>query len=427
MLNDAETKTAKKEVEIKPAQVEIVDKPASPVERHDEAWMSLYSKSEIKSNFKIKPKHIDEKLSESGQEFKAFEYDVYIFNADLTDLSTDALVNASNPNLHPGYNGDGISRRIREKSGKQMQDACKRILKQDRNSSALNDADVVFTKSYGKLKSKYVLHAIAPTWTKYVLNNNDKFDKFEPLLEQTFTNILKQANDPKLSLNSIAFPVSNSSSGGAFDVPLDLCAHTLYTQLVDFPLVNTKLKTVCITSLELSTVKTLCEIFSTYTECYSTSTWAIPQSPMDRLLQQVLETKPPIPVKTIPYTNVQEGIKVDSKVEKEHFSSCSSVQSNSPKESCSSCSSTSSSSSLTYNKPQNENCYDDNGAKTERIFANGKITILNRNVDLNSQIEHVKTPTTPTTPPTPTSMQQNRLPVKQRLSYPANVTGKQKI
>ena len=193
MLSDAQTKLAKQEPEtpkpaiieeVKQQKIEIVDKPppASPRERHDstsgEPWFSLYSKSEIKSNFKIKPKHIDDKIVDSADvnvqnEIKNFEYDVYIFNADLTDLNTDALVNASNPNLHPGYNGDGISRRIREKAGKQMQDACKRILKQDHNCLVLNDSAVVYTKSYGKLKSKFVLHAIAPTWTKYVLNNNE--------------------------------------------------------------------------------------------------------------------------------------------------------------------------------------------------------------------------------------------------------------
>ena len=87
----------------------------------------LYLKK-VKYNFKLKPKSFDSKsnlkahssISSSPIGDNKFEYDIYIFQADLTDLNTDALVNASNPDLHPGYDGDGISRRIREKGGKQM-------------------------------------------------------------------------------------------------------------------------------------------------------------------------------------------------------------------------------------------------------------------------------------------------------------------
>ena len=104
--------------------------------------------------------------------------------------------------------------------------------------------------------------------------------------------------------------------GGCFDVPLDLCAHTLYTQLVDTKLsndLNTSLKTICITSIELETVKALCDIFSSYNENYSTTSWAIPLSPMNRLLHQYRdETKKTTKtqaeqqqqsVKSVPFTN----------------------------------------------------------------------------------------------------------------------------
>jgi O-acetyl-ADP-ribose deacetylase (regulator of RNase III) len=289
-----------------------------PKERHLSKeftdWQTLYKQSEIKYNFKLKPKSFDSKsnlkahslISTTPFEDNKFEYDIYIFQADLTDLNTDALVNASNPDLHPGYDGDGISRRIREKGGKQMHDACKSIIKHDRNNQLLNDSEVVYTKSFGKLRSKYVLHSVAPTWTKYILSLESgpkQYEKFEPLLEQTFVNIFKIAHDQnKMKLNSIALPVSSSSSGGAFDVPIELWAHTLYTELVDFQLTSDheiSLKTVCITSIEPNTVKQLCDIFSNYFESYSESSWAMPLSPMNRLLQQAIENKPPPPPDTL--------------------------------------------------------------------------------------------------------------------------------
>jgi O-acetyl-ADP-ribose deacetylase (regulator of RNase III) len=287
-------------------------------------WYDMYNESIVRGHFMLKPKLVD------SVDTSDFYYDVYIFEADLTDLNTDGIVNAANPNLHPGYVGDGISRRIREKSGKQMQDACKRIIRQDRNNVLLREGEVVFTKTYGKLKSKYVLHSVAPTWTKYLMslnssssesspsvslsspssstsssssssnyNKQDQYqnqqqhisvnaescEKFEITLEQSFSNLLRQAHDPKLQLTSLAIPVMSTSMGGAFDIPLELCAHTLYTQLVDFNLtneLNKNLKTICITSLECNTVRVLCDIFSNYTECYSESSWAIPVSPISR-------------------------------------------------------------------------------------------------------------------------------------------------
>ena len=302
----------------KPPQINDLIQIEKPKERHPSKeftdWQTLYKQSEIKYNFKLKPKSLDSKsnlkahssISSSQIGDNKFEYDIYIFQADLTDLNTDALVNASNPDLHPGYDGDGISRRIREKGGKQMHDACKSIIKHDRNNQLLNDSEVVYTKSFGKLKSKYVLHSVAPTWTKYILSLESgpkQYEKFEPLLEQTFVNIFKIAHDQnKMKLNSIAFPVSSSSSGGAFDVPIELWAHTLYTELVDFQLANDHeitLKTVCITSIETNTVKQLCDMFSNYFESYSESSWAMPLSPMNRLLQQAIENKPPPPKHTL--------------------------------------------------------------------------------------------------------------------------------
>lgn len=115
-------------------------------------------------------------------------------------------------------------------------------------------------------------------------------EKFEYLMEQTFFKILKQAHDPKLQLTSLAMPISASSLGGAFDLPVELCAHSLYTQLCDYKVdKSTCLKTICITSLEPETVKTLLELFTNYTENYSESAWAVPLSPMTKLLSQAVQ------------------------------------------------------------------------------------------------------------------------------------------
>lgn len=271
-----------------------------------------------KGYFRIKPKQENEGENNMPDAY----YEIYMFVGDLTDLNTDGLVNAANPNLHPGYIGDGIARRIREKAGKQMQDACKRIIRSERNNEDIHESEVVLTKASGKLKSKYVLHAVAPTWTKHIINSSVHYsgslsptsslssmtssltssptsstssasvciaEKFEYLMDKTFANVLCQAHDPKLQLSSLAFPVSNTSIGGAFDLPVELCAHSLYTQLSDFKVsTSTCLKTICITSLEPETIKTMCDIFANYTDNYAESSWAVPLSPVQRLVNEAL-------------------------------------------------------------------------------------------------------------------------------------------
>lgn len=105
-------------------------------------WRTLYEESEVKGHYKIKPKHQNESENSTPDAW----YDVYIFNADLTDINTDGLVNAASPNLHPGYVGDGIARRIREKAGKQMQDACKKIIRQEHNNESIHEGEVISFK-----------------------------------------------------------------------------------------------------------------------------------------------------------------------------------------------------------------------------------------------------------------------------------------
>lgn len=112
-------------------------------------------------------------------------------------------------------------------------------------------------------------------------------------MDKTFANILQQAHDPKLQLSSLALPVSSNVLGGAFDLPVELCAHSLYTQLCDFKAnKSTCLKTFCITSCEPETVKILCDIFGNYTDNYSESSWAMPLSPMTRLVSEALLNRP---------------------------------------------------------------------------------------------------------------------------------------
>lgn len=263
-------------------------------------WKTLYYQSDVKFNFKLKPKA------------DQVEFDIYIFCADLTELNTDALINATNVKLHPGYDGDGISRRIREKGGKQLQDSVKKILKKD----TLKDSDVIATKAYGKLRSKYILHTVTPSWSAYIANSKI-CEQFESVLEQTLLNVLKTSDSFKF--DSIAFPVSETSAGGAFDVPLELWAYSIYNQLLHFNEPCSNLKTICITSLEPNTINCLIEIFGSYNDSYATSSWALPISPFARLIEPyVIKTNEPKSPKANIKTENQVEIKIEPKSVKQN-------------------------------------------------------------------------------------------------------------
>ena len=201
-----------------------------------------------------------------------------------------------------------------------MQDACKAIIKTERHNVLLDDGECVLTNAYGKLRAKCVLHAVAPTWTKYVVNSpqqqtagDDGSARFESLFEQTIVNAMRLAHHHKQQhrVHSMAWPVAAHASGGAFDIPVELYAHLLYTQLVNMPLLATAavdlednnqpgigdltLRTICVTSMEAETVKSLCELFANYHECHVDSYWAIPLSPLSRLVQKVRDSLPPPP------------------------------------------------------------------------------------------------------------------------------------
>jgi hypothetical protein len=126
------------------------------------------------------------------------------------------------------------------------------------------------------------------------------------VLEQTLLNVLKTSDSFKF--DSIAFPVSETSAGGAFDVPLELWAYSIYNQLLHFNEPCSNLKTICITSLEPNTINSLIEIFSGYNDSYATSSWALPLSPFGRLIE-------PYVIKTIEQKSQKPNLKTENQIE----------------------------------------------------------------------------------------------------------------
>src|SRR5512139_197799 len=117
-----------------------------------------------------------------------------LVEGDITELDTDAIVNAANARL---VLGGGVAGAIRRKGGPAIQAECDRI-----GGTFVGGA--VLTTG-GKLKAKYVIHAVGPQ-----MGEGDEDKK----LRNAALNSLKLADEHHL--RSLAFP---AISAGIFGFP----------------------------------------------------------------------------------------------------------------------------------------------------------------------------------------------------------------
>jgi len=76
-----------------------------------------------------------------------------VISGDITEQSTDAIVNAANSDLAGGAGVDGA---IHAKGGPRIYDECRLI-----GGCAVGDAVIT---SGGNLKARHVIHAVGPIW-----------------------------------------------------------------------------------------------------------------------------------------------------------------------------------------------------------------------------------------------------------------------
>jgi O-acetyl-ADP-ribose deacetylase (regulator of RNase III) len=128
---------------------------------------------------------------------------------DITEMDTDAIVNAANAQL---VLGGGVAGAIRRKGGPRIQEECDRI-----GGTFVGGA--VLTTG-GKLKARHVIHAVGP--------RRGEGSEDEKLRNATL-NSLKLAQEHRLK--SIAFP---ALSTGIFGFPLQRCAEIMLTTTAEY-------------------------------------------------------------------------------------------------------------------------------------------------------------------------------------------------
>ena len=133
---------------------------------------------------------------------------------DITEETTDAIVNAANSSL---LGGGGVDGAIHDAAGPALLAECKKIREQ---RGPLPAGQAVST-SGAKLKARYVVHTVGPVWQGGTRN--------EPqVLESCYCHSIEEAN--RRSCASISFP---SVSTGAFGYPVHDAAQIAIRTVAD--------------------------------------------------------------------------------------------------------------------------------------------------------------------------------------------------
>jgi len=138
---------------------------------------------------------------------------------DITDQTTDAVVNAANVALQLG---GGVAGAIRRRGGPKIQEECNKI-------GGTHVGGAVITTG-GNLAAKYVIHAVGP--------RHEEEHEDAKLKDATLNSLILA--DQK-NLKSIAFP---AISTGIFGFPKDRCATIMLSTTIAYLEGPTKLEKV---------------------------------------------------------------------------------------------------------------------------------------------------------------------------------------
>ena len=132
-----------------------------------------------------------------------------LLEGDITEMQTDAIVNAANAQL---ILGGGVAGAIKRKGGPKIQEECKKIGRTYVGGAVITGG--------GNLKAKHVIHAVGPRMGEG--NEDEK-------LKSATQNSLKLADDN--NLKSISFP---AISTGIFGFPIERCAEIMLKTTIDY-------------------------------------------------------------------------------------------------------------------------------------------------------------------------------------------------
>lgn len=137
--------------------------------------------------------------------------EIKVIQGDITQIETDAVVNAANEYLAPG---GGVAGAIHEAAGPELYEECKKL-------GGCETGEAKITKGYD-LPASYVIHTVGPIY-------GQEGGREEELLASCYRESLALAEE--YGLESIAFP---SISTGAFGYPKEEAFRVAAEAIKDF-------------------------------------------------------------------------------------------------------------------------------------------------------------------------------------------------
>jgi O-acetyl-ADP-ribose deacetylase (regulator of RNase III) len=153
----------------------------------------------------------------SEKEYKIGSATIRFRRGDITEMATDAIVNAANSSL---MGGGGVDGAIHRKGGPQILQECKRI-RAEQWPGGLPTGKAVIT-SGGNLKAEHMIHTVGPIWRG---GNKGEAE----LLKEAYINSLKIAGQN--GVRAVAFP---SISTGAYGYPTEKASHVAVSAVKAF-------------------------------------------------------------------------------------------------------------------------------------------------------------------------------------------------
>lgn len=142
-----------------------------------------------------------------------------LLEGDITEMTTDAIVNAANSYLK---HGGGVAGAIVRKGG--------RIIQEESDKIGYCPVGQAVITGAGNLKAKHVIHTVGPR-----MGEGDEDEK----LKNATLNSLKLAD--REGIEGLSFP---AISAGIFGFPIDRCAKIMLETTIEYLRGNTGLKRV---------------------------------------------------------------------------------------------------------------------------------------------------------------------------------------
>ncbi len=161
---------------------------------------------------------------------------IQIVQGDLTEENVDAIVNAANSHL---MHGGGVAGAIVRKGGYEIQKESDEYV---RKNGPVKTGNAAVT-SGGKLKAKYVIHAVGPVW--HGGSNHE-----DELLYSAIYNSLLKAKE--IGAESVSMP---AISTGIFGFPKERAVGIFARAIKDFIDQNSGVKLIRICNIDKKTAK----------------------------------------------------------------------------------------------------------------------------------------------------------------------------